>query len=241
MTISQGGRLFCTPDECPAINGENDSLQQLVPNDKGDCFALGSVGPCSASQLLGYDIFERQLECVNITDPSSPYFPLSSQEGGLIDRIMLEALMSYQFHPDDNDLHFGLIQQAKRGIIKRKIQRQDATTAGIFQLPSSLPDPLLQPCRTGARQGENFKCTNPLMYVKQLFFGTVQIILILTLMCRSDSSATGQTLPPVNPNFSCPDSTFLQATGQCVDDSRATSCGPSFRFNEATGQCRSVF
>ncbi|XP_032781080.2 uncharacterized protein LOC116919237 isoform X1 [Daphnia magna] len=220
MTISQGGRLFCTPDECPVINGENDSLQQLVPNDKGDCFALGSVGPCSAPQLLGYDIFERQLECVNITDPSSPYFPLSSQEGGLIDRIMLEAFMSYQFHPDDNDLHFGLSQQAKRGIIKRKIQRQDANTAGIFQLPSSLPYPLLQPCRTGARQGENFKCTNPLI---------------------SDSSATGQTLPPVNPNFSCPDSTFLQATGQCVDDSRATSCGPSFRFNEATGQCRSVF
>ncbi|XP_045026492.1 uncharacterized protein LOC116919237 isoform X3 [Daphnia magna] len=220
MTISQGGRLFCTPDECPAINGENDSLQQLVPNDKGDCFALGSVGPCSAAQLLGYDIFERQLECVNITDPSSPYFSSSFQERGPIDRVMLDALLLHQFHPDDNDLQFGLIQQAKRGIIKRKIQRQDASTAGIFQLPSSLPDPLLQPCRTGARQGENFKCTNPLI---------------------SDSSATGQTLPPVNPNFSCPDSTFLQATGQCVDDSRATSCGPSFRFNEATGQCRSVF
>ncbi|KAI9556269.1 hypothetical protein GHT06_018843 [Daphnia sinensis] len=215
MTISQGGRLFCAPAECPAINGENDSQQQLVPNGKGECFTLGSTGPCPASQLLGYDVFERELECVNITDPSSPYFSPSSQERGLID-----ALLLHQFHPDDNDLQFGLIQQAKQGIIKRKIQRQDATTAGIFQLPSSLPDPLLQPCRSGARQGENFKCTNPLI---------------------SDSSATGQTLPPVNPNFSCPDNTFLQATGQCVEDSRATSCGPSFRFNEATGQCRSVF
>ncbi|XP_057374681.1 uncharacterized protein LOC130695555 [Daphnia carinata] len=220
MTISQGGRLFCAPAECPAVNGVDDSLQQLVPNGKGECFALGSTGPCSASQLLGYDVFERQLECVNTTDPSSPYFSLSSQERGLIDRAILDALLLHQFHPDDNDLQFELIQQAKRGISKSKIQRQDATTAGIFQLPSSLPDPLLQPCRTGARQGENFKCTNPLI---------------------SDSSASGLALPPVNPNFSCPDSTFLQATGQCVDDSRATSCGPSFRFNEATGQCRSIF
>ncbi|XP_057374601.1 uncharacterized protein LOC130695482 [Daphnia carinata] len=220
MTISQGGRLFCTPDECPVINSENDSQQQWVPNDRGGCFALGSTGPCSASQLLGYDVFERQLECVNTTDPFSPYFIPSPQESGLIDRALFDARLQRQFHPEDNDLYFGLIQQAKRGIIKSRIQRQDVNTAGIFELPSSLPDPLLQPCRTGARQGENFKCTNPLI---------------------SDSSGVGQILPPVNPNFSCPDSTFLQATGQCIDDSRATSCGPSFRFNEATGQCRSVF
>jgi hypothetical protein len=96
-------------------------------------------------------------------DPSSTYFNPSSQENELVDRIFLDALTSYQFHQDDNDLQYGLAYRDRQGIIKRKTQRQDANTAGIFQLPSSLPDPLLQPCRTGARRAENFKCTNPLM------------------------------------------------------------------------------
>ncbi|EFX63899.1 hypothetical protein DAPPUDRAFT_334841 [Daphnia pulex] len=59
VTISQGGRLFCGPAECQSFKSP---MQQLVPTEKGDCYALGSQGFCANnSQVLGYDIFKRQL------------------------------------------------------------------------------------------------------------------------------------------------------------------------------------
>nr|CAH0105579.1 unnamed protein product [Daphnia galeata] len=178
VTISQGGRLFCGPSECRSAN---DLQQQLVPTEKGECYALGSQGFCSNnSQVLGYDIFKRQLRCV--------------------DKFALKT----------------------RSKIEEK-RRQD--NRGIFRFPESpvvmTIDFLLQPCRTGARQGVNHKCANPLV---------------------PDLSIGELTRPPVSPAFTCPrNGSFLQSGGQCVNDNRATSCGPSFQFNEATGQCRPRF
>ena len=127
-----------------------------------------------------------------------------------------------------------LLQRSK---LMQPIERQD--TAGILQVPSSLPDSFLQPCRSGDRQG-----ANPLVYVTERFILKLEITLTVLFNLfygyRTDSSSGG-SLPPVPPLITCPADSFLQATGSCVDDSWAASCGPSSRFNEATGQCRSLF
>nr|CAH0113100.1 unnamed protein product [Daphnia galeata] len=218
LVIIPDGRLDCEPLECQSINGGDDGrFQQLVPDEKGICFVLGSRGPCSSTQLLGYDVFKRQLQCV-IADPISPDSS-SSQQNDLFHEAEDKQLYSQDYISESIEwieylIGISLLQNSR---LMQPIERQD--TAGILQVPSSLPDSLLQPCRTGDRTGINFKCANPLV---------------------SDSSSGG-SLPPVPPLISCPADTFLQATGSCVDDIRAASCGPSSRFNEATGQCRSLF
>ncbi|XP_046462657.1 uncharacterized protein LOC124208816 [Daphnia pulex] len=217
LVITEDGRLNCEPLECQSINGGDDGrFQQLVPDEKGTCFALGSRGPCSSTQLLGYDIFKRQLQCV--VDPFSPESS-ASQQNELVDAVenkelYLQDYISERIGWIEYLITLSLIQRSK---LMEPIERQD--TAGILQLPSSSPDSLLQPCRSGARSDNNFKCANPLV----------------------SDSGSGGSLPPVPPLVTCPADSFLTASGSCVDDSRAASCGPSTRFNEATGQCRSLF
>ncbi|EFX73270.1 hypothetical protein DAPPUDRAFT_325519 [Daphnia pulex] len=190
--------------------------RQLIPDEKGTCFALGSGGPCSSTQLLGYDIFKRQLQCV--VDPFSPESS-PSQQNELVDGAENKELFSQDYISE----RIGWIEYlisislSQRRYLMEPIERQD--TAGILQLPSSLPDSLLLPCRTGARSDNNFKCANPLV----------------------SDSGSGGSLPPMPPLVTCPADSFLTASGSCVDDSRAAKCGPSTRFNEATGQCRSLF
>ncbi len=161
LVITEDGRLNCEPLECKSINGGDDGrFQQLVPDEKGTCFALGSGGPCSSTQLLGYDIFNRQLQCV--VDPFSPESS-PSQQNELVDGAENRELFSQDYISERIDwieylISISLLQRSK---LMEPIERQD--TAGILQLPSSLPDSLLHPCRTGARQGDNFKCANPLV------------------------------------------------------------------------------
>ncbi|KZS08618.1 Uncharacterized protein APZ42_027307 [Daphnia magna] len=211
VAITPEGRLGCMPKECQSIDSQDNSLQ-LVSTGNGVCYPLGSRGPCTnTSQLLGYDVFKRQLQCVNIFDPSSPYF--SSPEEDLIDSVY------NQFVPEYDDYQISLIYQ---NVVERKDKgqrRQGGNTAGAFQFPSSSPDALLQPCRNGAREGINFKCTNP-------------------LVSNSNARPVQQA---VSSAFRCPANRNLQATGQCASDNRGASCGPSFQFNSNTGQCRSVF
>ncbi|XP_057370173.1 uncharacterized protein LOC130691269 [Daphnia carinata] len=212
VSITPEGRLGCTPEECQSIDGQDNSLQ-LVSTGSGVCYPLGSRGPCTnTSQLLGYDVFRRRLQCVNILDPSSPYFS-SPEEEDLIDSVYNQFVAEY------DDYQISLIYQ---NAVERKDKgqrRQGGNTAGALQFPSSSPDALLQPCRNGAREGINFKCTNPLV---------------------SNSNAR-PVQPAVSSAFKCPGNGNLQATGQCASDNRAASCGPSFQFNSNTGQCRSVF
>jgi hypothetical protein len=161
LVITEDGRLNCEPLECKSINGGDDGrFQQLVPDEKGTCFALGSGGPCSSTQLLGYDIFNRQLQCV--VDPFSPESS-PSQQNELVDGAENRELFSQDYISERIDwieylISISLLQRSK---LMESIERQD--TAGILQLPSSLPDSLLHPCRTGARQGDNFKCANALV------------------------------------------------------------------------------
>ena len=132
-------------------------MQSVVSVD-GVCYALGSRGPCnSISHMLGYDVFKRQPQCTNVEDPSSPYSS-SPQEEESLDRVY------NQLYPEYDDVRVWLIRQnVNRNDTAQR--RQDTNTVGIFQLPSSLPDSLLVPCRPGARRGLNYKCANPLVYV----------------------------------------------------------------------------
>jgi hypothetical protein len=160
--ITPDGRLNCEPLECQSINGGDDGrFQQLVPDENGICFALGSRGPCSSTQLLGYDVFKRQLQCV--VDPFSPDSSPSHQRNDLFHEAEDKKLYSQDYISErigwiEYLIGISLLQRSK---LMQPIERQD--TAGILQVPSSLPDSLLQPCRSGDRQGANFKCANPLV------------------------------------------------------------------------------
>ena len=154
MTIRPDGSLGCTPAECQSIDGGDQSLQ-LVKAEDGECYSLGTQRPCpSTTQLLGYDIFKRQIECVNIQDPSSPYL-FSPQEDAFLDSVY------NQLHPEYDDFRVFLIDKS---LVERNdtVQRKQ-DTFGVFQLPNALPDSLLNPCRPGARRGLNYKCSNPLV------------------------------------------------------------------------------
>ena len=162
VSISQGGRLFCAPDECQSPSSNSESFLALVPSDKGQCQAIGSRGSCSsaASQWLGYDIFKRQLQCTNVTDSSSPYSSF------LQERKLSKKVFNNQEEVERNrrksNVSIGTIDQnSLYGTNVTDNRRQG--TFGLFQFPSSISSSLLQPCRTGARQGFNQKCTNPLV------------------------------------------------------------------------------
>jgi len=110
-------------------------------------------------------VFKRQLQCV--VDPFSPESS-PSQQNELVHGAENKQLYSQDYISERIDwieylISISLLQRSK---LMEPMERQD--TAGILQLPSSLPDPLLQPCRTGARQGDNFKCANPLVYVDNI-------------------------------------------------------------------------
>lgn len=164
MTISRLGTLSCSPAECNPGANEDSGLQQLIRYQDGFCYALGSTGPCPSSLIdnklhnnnfLGYDVFKRQAQCVDVSAPESPYFT-SFEEDSLLDSIF------DQLYPYYDDYRVRLVQQnllGKRNGTEIADARQDSNTAGVFQLPGSL----LNPCRPGSRNGNNFKCTNPLL------------------------------------------------------------------------------
>jgi hypothetical protein len=74
---------------------------------------------------------------------------------------LLDSIYNH-LHLESDEFRTSLVYQSLEGR-NDTLRRQGANTAGIFQFPSSSPDTLLNPCRTGARQGANYKCTNPLV------------------------------------------------------------------------------
>ena len=163
VTLSQGGRLFCTPDECQASNISNsNSSMSFIPSDKGKCQVIGSRGTCSStsSQFLGYDVFKRQLQCANVTDPTSPYFSYLRERR--FDKKIFSQMPQIEKNQKKIDVPIETVHQ--NSLIKTNdTDNRRQGTFGIFQVPSSVSDSLLQPCRPGARNGFNQKCVNPLM------------------------------------------------------------------------------
>ena len=161
VTLSQGGRLFCTPDECQASNISNsNSSMSFIPSDKGPCQAIGSRGTCSSVQFLGYDVFKRQLQCTNVTDPTSPYFSFLRERR--FDKKIFSQMPQIERKQRKIDVPVKTVHQNL--LIKTNdTNNRRQGTFGIFQVPSSVSNSLLQPCRPGVRNGFNQKCTNPLV------------------------------------------------------------------------------
>jgi len=152
----------------------------LVPSSTSNggrsiCHALGTPGPCNMlnSQskssgnnsffILGYDVFKLEPVCVDVTEYDSPYL---SQDDSTLNGAF------NQFYPEYDLYQVTLIKidtntSAQSAQSAKRRQQTSVTTGeltnGIFQVPGSLPDPLLNPCRSGDRVGNNFKCTNPIV------------------------------------------------------------------------------
>ncbi|XP_046463831.1 uncharacterized protein LOC124209729 [Daphnia pulex] len=104
VAISPDGSLKCMTSKCPSIyDGDEYFWKQkpLVPTNDGKCYELGSTGRCSkyddiAPLLLGLDILKNELTCVDINDPSSPYF-FSQEENDLLDSLYETFYQDYNF------------------------------------------------------------------------------------------------------------------------------------------------
>ncbi len=152
VTFRDDDTLICSPSQCPSLNSPGGQPFQMVPfGNAGQCYALGTRGPCPVSHLLGYDVFQLDVVCVNMEDPSSPYFS-TPEEDEIIDRFYNQ--------PEFNDVQPLPFQQNS---LRRNGTAQRRQGSGVFQLPSRFPDTLLNPCRPGDRNNFNYKCTNPLV------------------------------------------------------------------------------
>ena len=155
MTPTSSGKLECKPNSCPSSSTKsfgNFILQFVrVKNDApytDQCYALGTKGPCcSSSDFLGYDIFKLKPACVDLEDPSSPYFS-SSKKNDVLDKL---------YDPADKEYDYDNSATSSKESYNRT-RRQ-----GVITLPTSTPNSLLNPCQQGGRDGANLKCANPLV------------------------------------------------------------------------------
>jgi hypothetical protein len=151
--------------KCPAIY-ESDKYSSdywkqrqkpLVPTSDGKCYELGSAGPCSSYDytysLLGLDILRNELVCVDITDPSSPYF-FSQEENDLLDSVFDQFYPEYDFFriylvyqglQHENEVKYG---KKKKGS-KQHPRRQQGGTA--------ISQPLNPQVVSGKGQGKGTK------------------------------------------------------------------------------------
>lgn len=176
LTINSWSDLNCAPSQClldesSTIGDHSPVGKQLIPTKNGKCYELGSKGPCSSyddkPQLLGYDIYKGQLECVDMANSSSPYFS-SDEENELIDSVY------DQFYPEYDFFRIWLVYQTlqleeavKPGKKKKKKIRNSASykkrrqshILGVFHVPGG-KIPLVNPSRPGRGLG---KGTNPIV------------------------------------------------------------------------------
>jgi hypothetical protein len=89
-------------------------------------------------------------------DPTTPYFS-SPEENAILDDVFDRAANEPIKTKNNKSNTFLCAQRLSR---KR---RQGINTFGIFQQTSRIPTSLLNPCQPGGRNGNNFKCANPLV------------------------------------------------------------------------------
>lgn len=153
VSFAKNGRLECASSQCPS---SPDPLNPLIfVRENGFCYEWGTTGPCRPpTELLGYDVFQLKAKCVDLTDRLSPYF-WSPEEDKLLDSVFDQLSAEY------DDLRISFVQQIGRNVTLER--RQEQNTLGVFQVSSSLPDVLLNPCRPGVQRSLNYKCTNPIL------------------------------------------------------------------------------
>ena len=143
--------------------------KQLVPTKDGKCLELGSSSHCSSgyyddSQLVGFDILKNELECVDISDPWSPYY-FSEEENQLIDSVYNQLYPEYDFFPialvynsihHQNRVTYDEDKKKKKTVGYSK--KSDFSRRQFSGRTISIPDN--PPCRPGGGQG---KCTSKLV------------------------------------------------------------------------------
>ena len=152
MSITKAGTITCTRSECQST----DSNLQLANYKDGHCYILGTTGSClNHRSLYGYDVLNIETVCADIFAFDSPYY-VSDEEVELIDATY------NQLYPFYDRFQMILTENLSR---KNKFNSlvSERQSAGLFQFPENIPIPLLNPCRPGSRNGNNFKCTNPHM------------------------------------------------------------------------------
>ena len=181
MAFSQTGSLLCSfssnrrqlnnNQQIEDNSDDEDNPLQLAKATDGKYYLLGSRGPCgimtslSATNrcelLFGYDVFKLKPVCVDVSQFDSPYFN-PTKEHQRFDlafnrSTVFMTRVSTKLRHQVQEIH-SFSKDIGRSNGKR---RQGALTSGLFQVPGSLPDPLLNPCRPGAKKDKNYKCTNP--------------------------------------------------------------------------------
>ena len=163
VTLDSIGALICLPDKCRGRRRQFDigiaEQLQLIPADDSLCYPLGSSIPCPNSSLFyDYDFFRRKPKCTNIN--------LFEKEED-IDEIYNQLSPDYDFYQVVLVNSGGKNKRSsnrKKKLIpssKNKLEpRQEFLTSGLFKVPSSFPQNLLNPCRPGSKNGNNFKCKN---------------------------------------------------------------------------------
>lgn len=148
-------------------------------DDGGSCLAMGTSGSwCSPNGVLGYNIFQRRGECIDLKDPTTPYYSSPESNAELDSAYEVEIPCKEKNTCSDNELNLNaksnkvgaeflgkknktVIDDEMMSITVTRIQRQmSKLSKGLANIP------LLGACQPGDRTEDNYKCTNPAVYCK---------------------------------------------------------------------------
>lgn len=159
MTPSPSGKLECKPNVCQSVNEEGLTLQAFPhsldgQDQTGSCLPIGHQ--CSHFKVLGYNIFERRGECVDLQDSRTHYhFDPEMND-------MLEE--AYDLGPQLAEPELQLpVKLNGTGWSRGSRLRRHVHKTQLFQSSTYIPEPILHACQPGDRTGNNFKCTHPVV------------------------------------------------------------------------------
>ena len=172
LTFDSVGALICSRNNCRRRNNRSiaaaidDQFQFITTTaDDGNCFTHSISCPVSSS--FDFDVFNLNASCVPIKKRTELISIVEEKE-------RMDANYD-QLFPEFDFYRFVLVHKRNRrqlttnrrtkflhsaAGINELNRRQDSITGGIFQVPVALPDPLLNSCRPGSKNGNNFKCAN---------------------------------------------------------------------------------
>ena len=168
LTFNSAGALTCSLDNFSGRQQTRRQQQdtiignrlQSIPADDGLLYPLGSPIPCPNSFLFDYDFFKMKAKCTDINsfEEDDEPFDDSCDRPSFVDnvpfRVSAPIFSGGRTTPPNNRKRFIISSKHKMK------QRQDSLTSGLFQVPSSFPQDLLNSCRPGSKNGNNFKCRN---------------------------------------------------------------------------------
>ena len=156
MTLSRStGRLVCRTDKCLPIRmkQEENNFRQLLPSIRNSstskCYVFGSQCDGTRSTfVLGFDVFTISARCYDVTTSFLRGEEIVELDAAFLDLNGDVKMMSSSFTSRILQLfEFGLQSSSRKNF---------GDSLQVHQLLNS--------CRTGARNGKNFKCFNPAVF-----------------------------------------------------------------------------